>query len=85
MIPTIETIAEDLAAGRISIAQAIAWLHQHAEGSANELRDHFAGLAMQGLVAAGKYSVGMGEPPESKQYAEKAYRQADAMMIARAE
>lgn len=50
MIPTIETICEDLAAGKITVAQAIGWLHQHAEGSANELRDHFAGLALSGML-----------------------------------
>jgi hypothetical protein len=46
MIPTIETIVEDLALGDISKSQAIAWLNLHAEGAANELRDHFAAEAM---------------------------------------
>lgn len=51
MIPSIETICEDLAAGKISVQQAIAWLHEHARGSANEDRKYFAGMALQGLLA----------------------------------
>ena len=79
MIPSIETIAEDLAAGRINIAQAIAWLHQHAEGSANELRDHFAGLAMQ--LA---FSSPIESSQDGKEYiAMHAYKMADAMLDAR--
>jgi hypothetical protein len=77
MIPTIETIAEDLASDSISISQAITWLHQHAEGSANELRDHFAGLAMQGIVT---------RPPSGahqRDIAEAAYMLADAMLAER--
>lgn len=52
MIPTIETICEDLKAGKITVQQAIGWLHQHAEGSANELRDHFAAMALQGMLCS---------------------------------
>ena len=47
------------------------------------MRDYFAAKAMQGIIAAGKYAVGMDQQPETTQYAEKAYRQADAMMRAR--
>ena len=75
MIPSIETIAEDLAAGRINIAQAIAWLHQHAEGSENELRDHFAGLALSHPYAYNDSAVAKA--------AEWAYQLADAMLAAR--
>jgi len=75
MIPSIETIAEDLAAGRINIAQAIVWLHQHAEGSANELRDHFAGLALSHQYAY--------HDSDAAKAAEWAYQLADAMLAAR--
>lgn len=51
MIPTIETICEDLKAGKITVQQAIAWLNEHASGAANELRDMYAGMAMQGFCA----------------------------------
>jgi len=37
MIPTIETITEDLAAGRINIAQANAWLHQRDNALAKQV------------------------------------------------
>jgi hypothetical protein len=51
MIPTIEQIIEDLMAGTINKSLAIVWLHAHAEGAANDLRDHFAGLAMQAMTS----------------------------------
>jgi len=51
MIPSIEQIVEDLANGSIGTAQAVTWLHQHAEGAANELRNAFAMSAMQGLLS----------------------------------
>lgn len=44
------------------------------------MRDYFAAKAMQGLIVAGKYVVGMAQEPETTQYAENAYRQADAML-----
>ena len=79
MIPDIETILEDLAAGRISTAQATAWLYQHAEGSASDLRDHFAGLAMQGA-----FSSPIESSTDGKEYiAMHAYKMADAMLVAR--
>ena len=87
MIPDIETILEDLAAGRISTAQATAWLHQHANGAGSdmcELRDHFAGLALSGftsdpslLSALGRGSV------TTKQVCARAYELADAMLMVR--
>ena len=75
MIPTIETIVEDLVSGAISKQKAIAWLHLHAEGMANDLRDHFAGQAIVVLMNF----------PGSKmdEDAEMAYKVADAMMAAR--
>ena len=46
LIPTIETIVEDLAAGTISKQQAIVWLHIHAEDAGMDLRDSFAMAAL---------------------------------------
>lgn len=79
MIPSIETIVEDLAAGTITKAQAITWLYMHAEGAANDLRDMFAGQALAGWRANpnGKYTT-------HADAAEEAYRYADAMLTERA-
>lgn len=52
MIPSIETICEDLAAGRITVQQAIEWMNAHASGAANELRIALAMAAMQGQIAS---------------------------------
>ena len=73
MIPTIETICVDLKAGKITVQQAIAWLHQHAEGSANELRDMFAAAALQGLCANAHINPDV-------QYGPMAYKLADDML-----
>ena len=75
MIPTIEAITEDLAAGSINIAQANAWLHQHAEGSVNELRDHIAVTVLPGSLATCN---------TFEQAALESYQIADAMMKVRA-
>ncbi len=88
MIPTIEQIIEDLVAGTISKSQAITWLYEHAEGSANNLRDHFAGQAMQGLITC---ECGLHDSAFSmkdgftiiENYAFCAYDYADAMIKAR--
>jgi hypothetical protein len=53
MIPGIEDIVAGLIAGEYTQEQANAWLVQHAEGAANDRRDMFAALAMQGYVARG--------------------------------
>lgn len=50
MIPTIEQIIDDLMAGVITKSQAVTWLLQHSETAHADLRDHFAGLAMQGMM-----------------------------------
>lgn len=81
MIPDIETILEDLAAGRISTAQATAWLYQHAEGAASDLRDHFAGLAMQAMVTAEFEGYDAGTA--ATRWSTQAYVVADAMLAAR--
>lgn len=51
MIPTIETIVEQLLAGECTKSQAINWLHMHAEDAGRDLRDEFAGQALAGLFA----------------------------------
>lgn len=74
MIPNIEDIIEDLLAGTITKQLAIGWLHAHADGSANDLRDHFAAQAIIGWRdTAGTL----------KEDAKSAYELADAMMLAR--
>ena len=76
MIPSIETIAEDLAAGRITTAQAIAWLYQHAEGATDDLRDHDAAQALIANHSDGNYS----SPEDTANWC---YSMADAMLEAR--
>lgn len=77
MIPTIESIVEGLADGTYTKSQAVTWLHIHAEGAASDLRDHFAGLYMQGYIAASGHG-------SLEEIARDSYLQADAMLKARA-
>ncbi len=77
MIPTIETICEDLRAGTITVAQAVTWLHQHAEGTETDLRDAFALQAMTGYLSASWYTN------DHKKLADSSYAAADAMLRAR--
>lgn len=79
MIPTIEQIIEDLAAGSITKQQAISWMHIHAEGAANELRDHFAANAMTEVLAQKDAHDGR----EWFNVAWIAYQIADAMLAER--
>ena len=81
MIPTIETILEDLAAGRISTRQATAWLHQHVDGAESDLRDHFAGLAISGF-SKGMVDYGWDDEVLNG-HTTMAYRVADSMLAAR--
>ena len=76
MIPTIETIVEDIAAGTISKQQAIVWLHAHVSDAASDLRDHFAAQAMQGMMA-NNWNTNYAD------WAKHAYKMADSMMKAR--
>ncbi len=76
MIPSIETIVEDLLEGKITRQQAIGWLYQHAEGAANDLRDHFASLSMHADLSSG-------ESVTAIEVAEAAYKMADAMLAER--
>jgi hypothetical protein len=86
VIPTIETIVEDLAAGKITKQQAIQWLQQHAEDAGRDMRDEFAANALQGLLATDRQEsvtdqswreIGM-EPPshlEGVEWNESHWRQ----------
>lgn len=75
MIPSIEIIVEGICDGTITKSQAVTWLHAHAEGAANDLRDHFAGLAMQGIISQQDWVTF-----ENAAVAEWSYAQADAMI-----
>lgn len=80
MIPTIEQIVEDLLSGVITKSQAVSWLHQHAEDAHADLRDHFAGLAMNTLPEQ------LLKYPQTDRFiniAEHCYKQADAMLYTR--
>lgn len=82
MIPTIEQICKDLFAARITVDQAIAWLHQHADGTASELRDAFAAAALTGFLS-NSFSDGVNKPlshATALEMAELSYRQADEML-----
>lgn len=78
MIQSIETIVEDLAAGKITKSQAVTWLHAHAEGAANELRDEFAAAALPEVI-----KVGIANDNKPIEDARLAYAIADAMLEAR--
>lgn len=76
MIPTIEDILQGLLDGTYLLDKAVRLVEQHVEDAG--LRDHFAGLAMQGLLAC---PVQPQSGPEM--YARDAYAVADAMLRAR--
>lgn len=81
MIPDINQIIDGLLSGQYSREQALAWLDQHMKlaSESDDLRDHFAGLAMQACVADPNWRRG-----QEAATAETAYLMADAMMKARA-
>jgi hypothetical protein len=78
VIPSIETIVSDLKEGKISTALAVTMLHRHAADAYRDLRDEFAGLALQGYVAHQGFTF---YPLED---ARRAYGWADAMLLERA-
>jgi len=80
MIPSIETIVEDLAAGKITKSQAVTWLYAHAEGAANELRDQFAAAALPAIIAATGNFEGRDKIADNVSLA---FYHADAMLEAR--
>ena len=85
MIPSIESIVEMLIAGECTAQQAIAWIAQHMENA--DLRDQFAGLAMQGDMASQSSDTGEWRSEVATEYldirAKFFYRFADAMLKAR--
>jgi hypothetical protein len=76
MIPTIEDILNGLLDGTYLLDKAVRLVEQHIDTVG--LRDHFAGLAMQGLLAC---PVQPQSGPDM--YARDAYAVADAMIEAR--
>ncbi len=82
MIPTIEEIVLGLLQGTYTGTQAESWLRAHMdlaeEMARGDLRDEFAGQAMQGLLASNVRAKEM-------EFAEQAYEMADAMLKARAQ
>lgn len=81
MIPTIETIVNDLLAGKITKQQAIEWLNQHAESAGRELRDDFAAAALaQAFMYSDRHHI---EEFAIEDAARVAYALADAMCVAR--
>lgn len=89
MIPSIETIVEDLLAGTITKQQALAWLFEHAEDAAYDLRDHFAAEAMNAELASSSFGEAAERLAEAaikadrsieEQIAFNAYNLADAML-----
>jgi len=83
MIPTIEQICEDLAAGRITIQQAIEWLNIHTQTAESELRDSFAIAAMPAHMMAA-YGTKIETETWHDYVAGLAYATADAMLVERA-
>lgn len=81
MIPGIEDILHMLLSGQIDQQQAQAWIKRHIEMAVETqgMRDHFAGLAMQGICAHPD-TWGLMAP----QIAAHSYGIADEMLKARA-
>jgi len=83
MIPAIEDIFHMLSEGYLSFDDAEKYVREHIRIASKTddqeaLRDHFAGTAMQGILAA----VG-GEDYRDPLVANNAYQMADAMLEAR--
>jgi len=82
MIPTIEEILEGLLDGTYLLDKAVRLVDQHIEHAG--LRVHFAGLAMQGLIAVMYKDVAKKYIDKIDQinplFAKTAYEVADAMM-----
>lgn len=83
MIPTIEEILSDLMAGRITYTHARALISRHMEiaeqSGLGDLRDEFAGQAMQGMLA----NQHPYQASDEQMFARDAYVLADAMLKAR--
>jgi len=61
--------------------EAVLWLRIRGSDEQAKLRDHFAGLAMQGLMNV--YAQDYSRSVSDKELAEWSYEQADAMLKAR--
>jgi hypothetical protein len=81
MIPTIEYILNGLLDGEYTLDQAINLMNNYVESAG--LRDHFAGLAMQGDIAGLSRHLHQYDGNELRIKAEAAYLMADAMLEAR--
>ncbi len=81
MIPSVQDILSGLLSGSFTVAEAQNWIDQHIAISyeTNDLRDHFAGLAMQAAATNPKGADGF----TFDERAVWAYQQADAMLKAR--
>lgn len=79
MIPTIETIVENLLNGTLDKSQAVSWLNQHAADACVSLRDEFAMAALMY-----PYAQGDDAPVRADKAAAWAYELADCMMSRRA-
>lgn len=77
MIPDIHAIVEMLLAGECTAQQAIGWINTHMENA--DLRDHFAGCVLQGLLAC---DIECG-PTSVPTIAASCYVMADEMLKAR--
>jgi hypothetical protein len=66
----LDIVVNGLADGSVSKIEVVTWLHAHA---AHNLRNYFAAIALQGVLAAGCY-------PDAYRIARLAYGQADAML-----
>jgi hypothetical protein len=79
MIPAIEDIFHILSRGEMTFSGAEMYVREHIRLAANngvKLRDHFAGLAMSGLVGA----WGAHDIQDYTEIASDAYTLADAML-----
>ena len=87
MIPTITDICRMLADGKCGYLQAVDWINEHMRLAADndDLRDHFAGLAMQSYLAQpGPGQTDTGSFAALEGIAWSAYSMADAMLEERA-
>jgi hypothetical protein len=85
MIPDVKAILEMLEADQCSKGQALAWLEEHMrmerETYMLDLRDDFAGKALQGMMT--QWAVADNELPEYRDCAKAAYAIADRMIEVR--
>jgi hypothetical protein len=89
MIPSVEDILIGLLAKTYTLEQCQHWINQHIDLATDSqaLRDHFAGLAMQGAIVNANLGGMPGEDEGATQLAadlaKASYSIADAMLAAR--